>query len=580
MGQVQSSGLPSREEILAKTKNGRDIVSQVFDWMVSRTQLRELYSLANPEQCKKYIFLTADALDVLFKKIELEPREGKKGLIYFQKVDELTRNPTSDDPRGRQRQIICLKLAFLYVRIFQVFASLALSVLDVDPQAEIRFYNDLGRMQQEENIPLFGAQQRRPFQGGALSAPSKGGALSASAYLPPKWTFLRNVLNEVDGKSNMYRLSNLTLFFDMQTLDSDQAAKFTYQYTGPSKRIPSQSELKKLIGRVSFKAETYGDESKAQATLTNIVDSDGRPIETKSISFNQRFIGDIYRDGRGRSIPESFKALLEKLVTESRSDRDDSGLAKTLSRDDTGVAAGLHTKTLLEAFRQTMPVKAHCVARALQLLSDSGLKSSVPSEVYSSVCKTKFLSENRSLPETDREITRSYGIYALAQLFYDTLRDVTPVVGEATRDQYNAFLVKMKYVFEESNDLKGATTLADIKSRAPSSVCTPETKDKLLKIKNRDVIRQVRVVASRMINYQLTHTANVVNVLKKLFLLPIESGKPLQIHPNVRKNGMMEVNKIAAEAREVLVNYYSQCEIMYRQGAEILAQNKGVISVV
>jgi len=43
---------------------------------------------------------------------------------------------------------------------------------------------------------------------------------------------------------------------------------------------------------------------------------------------------------------------------------------------------------------------------------------------------------------------------------------------------------------------------------------------------------------------------------------------------------MMEVNKIAAEAREVLVNYYSQCEIMYRQGAEILAQNKGVISVV
>ena len=85
-----------------------------------------------------------------------------------------------------------------------------------------------------------------------------------------------------------------------------------------------------------------------------------------------------------------------------------------------------------------------------------------------------------------------------------------------------------------------------------------------------------------MINYQINHTANVTKVLSKLFLLPIVSGKPLQIHPNVKKNGMQEVNIIAAEARNLLVEYYSQCEIMYRRGAEFLgdaARNKLVSAV-
>ena len=89
MGQVSSSALPPKEEILRKTRGGRDIVNMVFDYMVRKTTLRELYSLANPEECKKYIFLTADALDVMFKRIDLEPREKDKGRIYFQKVEEL-----------------------------------------------------------------------------------------------------------------------------------------------------------------------------------------------------------------------------------------------------------------------------------------------------------------------------------------------------------------------------------------------------------------------------------------------------------------------------------------------------------
>ena len=162
MGQTQSSTIPTKEEILRKTRDGRDLVNVVFDYMVRKTTLRELYALANPEECKKYIFLTADALDVMFKKIDLEPREKSKGTIYFQKVEELTKPHTSEDPRGKQRKVICLKLAFLYVRIFQIFASLALSVLDVEPETDVKFYEELSRFRGfEEDVPLFGNKPLR-----------------------------------------------------------------------------------------------------------------------------------------------------------------------------------------------------------------------------------------------------------------------------------------------------------------------------------------------------------------------------------------------------------------------------------
>jgi hypothetical protein len=557
MGAASStpSGLPSKEIILAKTKDGRDIVNQILDWMISKTSLRELYSLANPAMCQKYIFLTADALDILFKKIELEPKEGKKGVIYFQKVDELTKPPTSDDPRGRQRKVICLRLAFLYVRIFQVFASLSLSVLDVDPQSEIKFYDNLSKSRgYDDNVPLFGKQ--------------RGGALSSSVYLPDFMEVLRSSLEPVPSESTYYRFTGSKLFVDIRNVSTDDTVRCIYQYSG-SKKITCR-----LGVIVSMDREI-------ELTLSAIVDNRGKRIEDLSIRFKKQAIGDVYRDTRTRkTVGEALESIFQKIATsESQYDDKERQGKDQAQAQGQGASEGLHTKLLLEAFRQTMPVKAHCVSRAIQLLSDSGLKSAVPSEIYSSICKTKFLSDNHSLPQADNRLTQSISIYALAQLFYDTLKESTPAIGNETRDQYNAFLKKMKFVFEDSSTTQ-PQTLDDVKNRLPAGICDAQTKDKLLKVKNHETIRQLRSIASRMINYQINHTANVVKLLKKMFLLPIESGKPLAIHPNVRKNGMEEINKIAVEARNLLIEYYSQCEILYRSGAEVLVANKQFVKAV
>jgi hypothetical protein len=143
----------------------------------------------------------------------------------------------------------------------------------------------------------------------------------------------------------------------------------------------------------------------------------------------------------------------------------------------------------------------------------------------------------------------------------------------------------MKFVFEESKistsvDNLKKNPLATIVNKVPSAVCGKDSVDKAFVITNQNLIKSVRNNVRQMIEYQIAHTANVVTVMKKLFLLPVESGKPLQIHPRVLKNGMQEVNSIAEEARELLVEYYSRCEILYRSGAEVLAANKALLKTV
>jgi hypothetical protein len=584
MGQVSSSALPSKEEILRKTRGGRDIVNMVFDYMVRKTTLRELYALANPDECKKYIFLTADALDVMFRRIDLEPREKDRGRIYFQKVEELTKPHTSDDPRGKQRKVICLKLAFLYIRIFQIFASLALSVLDVETETDVKFYEELQRLRGfEEDVPLFG---KRPLRGGAEIKDWPTDLEPLKPYLQP-----------IEGFSQYYRMGSLYI----ATGPSINGKKTViYEFSMPKKRVTQRVEGK--ISVTSYNINTY------VLRLTEVKDAEGSIIpDLGEIRFSRSSISQPFvesgkeRDpGTGaekrvlRTIPDAIKYRLKQVAMKKVDTDYDEVYKPELYEKGYGkegypvgkaepsgeVREGLHTKVLMDAFRQVKPVKAHCIARALQLLGTDGLKSAFPPQIYSHICTAKFMTDNRSLPVVDEKITSEYGIYALAQLFYDMLGTNAPEISAATRSQYNDFIKKMKFVFEDVKATqKEPSTLADVKNRLPSSLCDATTTDKTLTIKNRELIRQMRMYARKMIDYQVNHTANVVKILKKLFLIPVKQGMSLQIHPNVAKYGIEEINRVGEEARNLLVEYYSQCEGMYRQAVEVVGQNKKLIGV-
>ncbi len=576
MGQTQSATIPSKQEILARTKGGSSLVSELFQWMVSQANIRDFYLMANPAYCKKYIMLTADVLNKVFYKIDVIPKEGAKGTIYFRKADTL--NPQDKaDPLYKHREINCLRLAFLYVRIFQVFAALSLTILDVDPEMEQKLLTDITKLKEMESVPLF---------------PQRGGVLNSKKPLPFSFEPLRSSLSEIATNPNYYKFTGTSVYLEFGAQGPDGSLPITYNYAIAKN---GRQETRTIMGRITV--EKRGTDSLALQifNLKQYQGSGARDLDNLILYFTRRSIEDIFRDRASRSIPEGVDAVFKKLAKGEEAEREEApsyaypgekvrekpGMTQ-FERNMGEVSEGLHTKTIVSAFTRATPPKAHCMARALQLVSDSGLQAAFPPEIYSHLCKTKFMTDTRSLSPAGERITKEDGIYALAQLFYDTLRDATPQISAKTQEQYKAFTTKMKFVFEETKNTKATfpnarrNPLDSIVNKVPTGVCDASTLDKSLKITNRDLIRQLRDNVRKMIQYQIAHTANATNLLKKLFLLPMESGKSLQIHPRILKNGMDEVNAIAEEARELLIDYYSQCEILYRSGAEIIASNKSL----
>ena len=578
MGQTQSASLPSKDELLKRTKGGTDLVNVLFQWMVSQASIRDFYLMANPAQCKKYIMLTANVLNQVFYKIDVVPKEGPQGTIYFRKTDVLSPQEKSD-PIYKHREINCLRLAFLYVRIFQVFAALSLTILDVDPQLEMKLLGDIMKLKEMESIPLFPQRQR-------------GGGLDKKRPLPISFEVLRDSLNEIPSNPNYYKFTGTSVYIEYGSQGPDGSLPVKYDFTSTKN---GRKDHRTIEGRILVERRGTDSITIQLYNLRMYAGSSSVEMEDESVHFSRRSIEDIFRDRKGLSIPEGMNRAFSKLAIGETSQEKESitnyirGKEKPaysqFEKNMGEVSEGLHTRSIVSAFTRATPPKAHCIARALQLVSDTGLQSQFPKEIYSHLCKTKFLVETRSLPPASERVTKEDGIYALAQLFFDTLKESTPVISQATQEQYKSFLTKMKFVFEESKDAKVSITgrknpLDDIVNKLPSGVCDKTTIDKTLKTTNRELIRLLRDNVRKMVMYQVNHTANVVNILKKLFLLPIESGKALQIHPRVLKFGMDEVNSIAQEARNLLVEYYSQCEILYRSGAEIMASSKSNLTAL
>ena len=95
----------------AETKT---LLNVILKQMFSRADLVDLYSLADPHRCSKYIVVAARALERLFLSINLEPRKGPGGKIFFQKIEGIQKA----NPMGAEQIQTCRMLSFFFIRIF------------------------------------------------------------------------------------------------------------------------------------------------------------------------------------------------------------------------------------------------------------------------------------------------------------------------------------------------------------------------------------------------------------------------------------------------------------------------------
>jgi hypothetical protein len=110
-----------------------------------------------------------------------------------------------------------------------------------------------------------------------------------------------------------------------------------------------------------------------------------------------------------------------------------------------------------------------------------------------------------------------------------------------------------------------------------------DKEDKLVRIKNtpegnklRDRIQKECI--KPMLDFQLEHTKKVNTLLMKMFKIEklTEKNKSqikLRLQPSIKTMGKDGVNKIGAEAHDLLLNYYLKSEALYIRGVYIFEQN-------
>ena len=560
--------MPTREEMLRVTDDGKYFIEHAFFFMSSQMNMRDFLLMVQPARCSEMIFLTAKALETSFQKYKIAPSRGKDGFVYFKKIDDF-KGRCRGQMTDSSTYSVCVTIAMFYVRIFQIYGALSLTILDVDPL----YYQQLGGAYLQDGDGAY-----LQDGDGAYSATQNGGKLRADDVLFVDFEILRNYIS-ITSDENYYKFDGTQYpIYLNRNIDplSDSRAAVTLE-------LPRRAGQKKAPS-IEFNLKI----EKGPNTYVFLL-SDFKGLE-KDINLLPAEIGRSIRFTKGQGIGSGYtwhgltipKALERKVLDivknlgisdykDGAKDGVNGQRDKEIDRQrylagEKGVKEPLQTAALWSIFTDRKYTKSHCVARAIQLVSSAALEKSVPPQIYSSICNEKFLSGSGSLPGAGQSILKEKGIFVLHQLFYDTLNQITPIVGDQTRSKYENLRKVMALVFLNNPE----TSINQIADKASGTYCKDSKKGKTILVRDKALIVDLRNQARDMLLLQITHTAQVVNLLKELFIL--EKGKPVTLNPKLVEGGLGAVNVVADKARVLLVNYYGTCESKYQAGVQMIAR--------
>ena len=567
---------------LSKTTDAKRITQDIFRYMITQMNFEEYLTLASPDQCKKYVILISDSLQKYFSKIKVLPQKDKDGFIYFRKFDDIK----GASPQSAQ---YCMVMALYFVRIFQIYGALALSILDTNTSVyDISYGGGLEALTDDE--------EDTPVQSGGALPPIPEEPLRPTDTFPGVYEVLSPFLSRIRGDTRSYKFTGQYILMSMQPTIYDGKQQYSLQFIferggsfgAPSKQgqilcymrmESSEKSLNIFLSGITVREEKKRDVEVEESHIR---------IAKKTAVFTGIGIGEY--GNIGEILKNRFLEILREgsKLQEKDDDNDRYGRDRRGDKGDKGdrleyldrkIEEEFSTFKLVDRFKKidSQPIKAHCIARALQLVSGSGLKKEFPSTIISNICDSKFYTSKdkryqESLPIMDEKITGSRGLFTLWQLFFDRiLPDLSPEMSPFSQQKYKVATAYLSKAFQNES---AQARIPDIRSKTGSAYCSGK-RDKQLLVENKQAIQALRVVTNKMLEIQLMHTGKVMDILKKLFL--IVPNKPIVLHPNVLQGGLPYVNQLADEARSILVAYYSNCEGLYAKGVEVIERSKAKI---
>jgi hypothetical protein len=278
------------------------------------------------------------------------------------------------------------------------------------------------------------------------------------------------------------------------------------------------------------------------------------------------------------TITAYLEGVFQGIIKHTSSKNDEGGISLTRSGlpkpfDSESIPPNLRVKDLWSALAKDPPIKSYCIARAVQLLSVDAIRGNMSKPAYSSACALSFAyQKDGSLPSPEKKLSEVHGLHALATLFWTDLETAMPKIQDEVK--YKEFLKFMKINlgnYSKTDTPTPPEKMSDITEKS-GEVCKNLEGAKLQLPSDATV--KLRAVVAALIQQQRNHINAGMQIIQMLFdMNSIVNKKVFALNPNMLRGGMPEVNRIAGQARELLMKYYSGCESTYRDGLKILYQS-------
>lgn len=598
MGAAESTSRPidSLESLHIETGFLREKMDRLLEYSIHELTIQDFMKLSDPNHCKQYVMMMANQIQSHFYELQIVPGVDRKGVLFFREAKDLTTAVKGQEKETKDR--LCLQLAYFYVRIFQIYGALALSIVDdMRAMQTTRFT----AITPSPTTATTGLQARgaRPYLRG-------GAPLDLGAF-----RFLKSFLVEDDqpyGGRIPVRYPGITFSFDKTPYTATGArrqqvsADYNYFHGEFHIRIRDAGRQESVL-MIRARKDVYEVSGDIECTFTGLsyypADTTSPRVTLKGDTFVDQFSGiplkfTVVKEGEGqatqyridgRPVNEYMRDWFNRFIPQLRELLGSSDIPYSSSTADTtrrsettpaGVPRTLDINPTLRALQdKSKRPHGHCAARALQLLGT--LPYGQAGESF--ICKAKFMDvggkpSSDGLPEKGASLRTSLGLASTEVLFYDLIADGRLAISQGdSMAEYTAYMKSLARLFmsgDPSTASASASGLQGLVNHRDAKLCAT---DGGIAISDPTIRAQISSVAVQLFRRQWEHAKQCDRILQKLFVIQKEPSGAyrIQLHPELLKKGIERVNEINHETRRLLAQYYVDCEAKYVEGMRIVS---------
>ena len=593
----QTLYLGELEKYISTARSSKDLSDKILTALFSVTDYTDLLALTKVEDCSRYVWVTAQAFDTMFARLQVQPLIGQSQEVRFVPMTKVL--PPAGSAAAIERNKLCLNVAYIYVRIFQIYAALALTVMESDPTRK--------RVVIEPTMPRGRAVSTGQYlmSGGAKPTPGQQQAMGA-------FRILREYLNILPKTQQSKEREDLTeLSFDKRNSKSSFYFFYMDIQTDKSTDSSSVSAVFKLSGKkeatATLQLQKTADRQYALSVNGALVDTfqvgirgDASPLQYPNLTDLQEKFDEIIADIAVESTNMNVAVIAPRGPGAAAAATAATGRATGAAGSDlfTGYA------NIRKVFMEFRPVdgksttagyfpKAYCIARAMTLLLPlfDSERTDKNQPFYSQICRRTFDFEGTQelMPRTGRHPKMNLYFKSLVALYYDDFTvsggQVIPSQTETGRSELrdaSALLAKLHRVPPSAS---GENFIESTQPFRGPALCGGSTTQPgpsmLLRIKEDNFKRQIQnEIIKPMLDFQTQHAARVNALLKEMIQLTPGGAREFKFSPAITKGGRTAINDFGKRARAMLLDYYLKSEAYYIKGVVMLEQNSGKIEGV